>query len=430
MIRDVGKAIADVTLEERLNRALSWYGTNGIYLDHSSIMCTPDEWGLYLSLPDGREILRSVDPQQTTLAHVYAMAAEATRLSTTDIRILDREGDRLNVHGGSTLAHTDQVGPGDTLQVILAQEGGAHSTSRAASPSLNSEWAQAPAPAPAPAPALASSQEVCADGQPLRDAMRRYSCARVPPPMDLPPRPCIFCPSSSLFFTTHTPLSLSVAQSTCMLPSQPTASASTHSTGFLSLPIDIWKLFFTDPTNVVALSFVHLDEDEWPFEKTNYIPHALLKANSKLLALIRSDTNDLTFPNVGGPCQRATIVITDDHRNEETRVRVTTDLGTAQGPAGRCSWPPAAPVGAKSYQATAPFPGDPMSEDEWASPVQWSSAEPWNEGALLESTYVVNEVHRLVNDLRCRSKTLDRDFPPLDRMKITHHLHIVWVSQE
>lgn len=202
--------------------------------------------------------------------------------------------------------------------------------------------------------------------------------------------------------------------------------ATDSGTGLLSLPTEILRLVFTDATNVVALSFVDIDEERWPFAKTNYIPHALLKERSKLRALLQSDTNDLTFPNVDGPCQRATIVIIDDHRTEESRIRVTVDLGTVQGPADRTLDPPASPPGAKSYETTLPFGWDPTASeaDETDGP------EAVDDNDTLRPVHVAQTVYRLVNDLRCKSKSLDRDFPPLDRMKITHHLNIVCSAVE
>ncbi len=139
---DYGKLSPD----ERRAEALARFAEHGHFLDPSVITCTADEWAPSLLLPDGRTIVRRVDPSATTTADLVAEAADFYGVDAADIRLLDRYGERLGTAdgvalprdeggkrhrlatpGGVALARTDRVGPDDTLHVMLSQEGGVYS---------------------------------------------------------------------------------------------------------------------------------------------------------------------------------------------------------------------------------------------------------------------------------------------------------------
>jgi len=138
LFMDYGKLSPD----ERRAEALARFAEHGRFLDPSTVTCTADEWALNLSLPAVHTTI-SVDPSATTVAEIVARTADRLGVDAADIRLLDRDGDRLGTAGGVALpcdeggkrhrlatpggvalARTGLVGPDDTLHVMLAQEGG------------------------------------------------------------------------------------------------------------------------------------------------------------------------------------------------------------------------------------------------------------------------------------------------------------------
>lgn len=132
LLMDYGKLSPD----ERRAEALARFTEHGHLVDPSTVTCTADEWLPSLLLPDGRTIVYHVDPSATTTADLIAEAARLMQRPAADIRLLDRDGDRLGTAGGVALprdeggkrhrpatpggvalARTGRVGPEDTLGV-------------------------------------------------------------------------------------------------------------------------------------------------------------------------------------------------------------------------------------------------------------------------------------------------------------------------
>ena len=130
----------NVSLRERCADALARFHENDFY---TSCYCTPDAWTLELRLPDGRTFVNAVDPSATTEADLLAVATRLTQRPAADIRLVDREGERLGtadgialaraaagkrhrlaVPNGVSLVSSGRIGPDDSLGVALVQMGG------------------------------------------------------------------------------------------------------------------------------------------------------------------------------------------------------------------------------------------------------------------------------------------------------------------
>ena len=95
LLMDYGKLSPD----ERRAEALARFAEHGHLVDPSTVTCTADEWLPSLLLPDGRTIVYHVDPSATT-TDLIAEAARLMQRPAADIRLLDRDGDRLGTAGG------------------------------------------------------------------------------------------------------------------------------------------------------------------------------------------------------------------------------------------------------------------------------------------------------------------------------------------
>jgi hypothetical protein len=95
LLMDYGKLSPD----ERRAEALARSAEHGHLVDPSTATCTADEWLPSLLLPDGRTIVYHVDPSATT-TDLIAEAARLMQRPAADIRLLDRDGDRLGTAGG------------------------------------------------------------------------------------------------------------------------------------------------------------------------------------------------------------------------------------------------------------------------------------------------------------------------------------------
>ena len=106
LLMDYGKLSPD----ERRAEALARSAEHGHLVDPSTVTCTADEWLPSLLLPDGRTIVYHVDPSATT-TDLIAEAARLMQRPAADIRLLDRDGDRLGTAGGGHSRVTRAAAP-------------------------------------------------------------------------------------------------------------------------------------------------------------------------------------------------------------------------------------------------------------------------------------------------------------------------------